>query len=313
MVKIPLDKAKFRDPLLTAKGEPRAQVALNHLDVLWFNTGTLCNITCTNCYIESSPINDRLAYLTLADVERYLDEIAQSKQRPREIGFTGGEPFMNPAFLSILEAAMERGYPVLVLTNAMRPMRRFDQKLLAIKDRFGDRLKLRISLDDPTPEIHDRERGPGSFAIACDGITFLSDHGFQIAVAGRAEFGGDVTKTRTRFQRLFAECGWRLDADDPAQLVLFPEMDHRLDVPEISDGCWSILNKSPDDMMCASARMVARRRGASQPTVLACTLIVDDPAFDLGPNLVYALGAIRLNHPHCAKFCVLGGASCSTT
>ena len=54
----PLDPAKFRDPRLTAKGERRAWVALKRLRTLWFNTGTLCNLTCRNCYIESSPRND---------------------------------------------------------------------------------------------------------------------------------------------------------------------------------------------------------------------------------------------------------------
>ena len=58
--------AKFRDPIRTAKGEPRATVGLRALDTLWFNTGTLCNLTCGNCYIESSPRNDRLAWLTAA-------------------------------------------------------------------------------------------------------------------------------------------------------------------------------------------------------------------------------------------------------
>jgi sulfatase maturation enzyme AslB (radical SAM superfamily) len=53
-----LDPAKFRDPGLTAKGETRATVALRDLETLWFNTGTLCNLTCRHCYIESSPRND---------------------------------------------------------------------------------------------------------------------------------------------------------------------------------------------------------------------------------------------------------------
>ena len=46
-----LDPRKFRDPLTTLRGERRAQVALGALDTLWFNTGTLCNLTCQNCYI----------------------------------------------------------------------------------------------------------------------------------------------------------------------------------------------------------------------------------------------------------------------
>ena len=60
---------KFADPDWTATGEPRAKVALTALETLWFNTGTLCNIECRNCYILSSPSNDALVYLTLAEVE----------------------------------------------------------------------------------------------------------------------------------------------------------------------------------------------------------------------------------------------------
>jgi hypothetical protein len=93
--------------------------------------------------------------------------------------------------------------------------------------------------------------------------------------------------------------------------VLFPEMDESADVPEISEACWSILGKAPSEVMCASARMVAKRRGAARPVVLACTLIAYDPAFEMGETLAEASGAVALNHPHCAKFCVLGGASCS--
>ncbi len=76
-----LGPAKFRDPLTTAKGESRASVALTHLHTVWFNTGTLCNLTCVNCYIESSPTNDRLAYITAAEVAAYLDEIASEDCR----------------------------------------------------------------------------------------------------------------------------------------------------------------------------------------------------------------------------------------
>ena len=116
--------AKFSDPDWTAAGEPRAKVALGALETLWFNTGTLCNIECRNCYILSSPSNDALVYLTLAEVETYLDEIAALGLPTSEIGFTGGEPFMNPDIIAMAGAALERGHRVLILTNAMRPMMR---------------------------------------------------------------------------------------------------------------------------------------------------------------------------------------------
>ncbi|MEC8793254.1 MAG: radical SAM protein, partial [Pseudomonadota bacterium] len=118
----PFAGAKFSDPTRTATGEARAQVRLERLSTLWFNTGTLCNIACVNCYIESSPRNDRLAYLSLPDVTGFLDEIADQDLGTETIGLTGGEPFMNPEIMAILELCLARGFKVLVLTNAMKPM-----------------------------------------------------------------------------------------------------------------------------------------------------------------------------------------------
>jgi hypothetical protein len=63
--------------------------------------------------------------------------------------------------------------------------------------------------------------------------------------------------------------------------------------------------------MCASARMVVKRKGAARPSVVACTLLPYEEEFDLGPTLAGAAGTVALNHPHCAKFCVLGAGACS--
>jgi predicted phosphodiesterase/pyruvate-formate lyase-activating enzyme len=307
----PLDGAKFRDPLRTAEGEPRASVALRRLDTLWFNTGTLCNITCRNCYIESSPHNDRLAYIDVADVRPYLDEIERERPGTREIGFTGGEPFMNPHIFALLEECLARGFRALVLTNAMRPMQRHKAKLLDLRRRYGDRLVIRVSLDHFTAERHEDERGSGTFGPTRDGLVWLARNGFNLTVAGRTMWGEDETAERAGYARFFAEHAIPVDADDRTALMLFPEMDASSDVPEIADTGWAILGKSPDDVMCASSRMVVKRKGAERPAVLACTLIPYDPSFELGTTLAEAARAVPLNHPHCARFCVLGGASCS--
>src|SRR5207248_11662691 len=95
------DPRKFRDPASTATREARAQVALARLKTVWFNTGTVCNISCRNCYIESSPSSDRLAYLRRSEVTDYLDEIERGGWGTEEIGFTGGEPCMNPECLGM--------------------------------------------------------------------------------------------------------------------------------------------------------------------------------------------------------------------
>jgi uncharacterized Fe-S cluster-containing radical SAM superfamily protein len=306
-----LDPAKFRDPLVTAKGERRAHVALARLDTLWLNTGSLCNLACTNCYIESSPTNDRLAYLSAEEAAAYLDEVARDGWPVKEIGFTGGEPFMNRDIIAMLADALDRGHRVLVLTNAMRPMMKVAEPLLALRRRHGARLALRVSLDHWGPEMHERERGPNSWAPAIAGLDWLAANGFAPRVASRLMWGESEAEARAGFRALFAARGLAIDADDPAALVLFPEMDARLDVPEITEACWGILGVSPDAMMCATSRMVVKRKGAEKPVVLPCTLLPYDAAFEMGTRLADAREPVALNHPHCARFCVLGGASCS--
>ena len=304
---------KFVDPKMTADGSARATVALTKPETLWFNTGTLCNITCANCYIESSPDNDALVYMTADEVSGYLDQLADRKWGVREIGFTGGEPFMNPEMVEMARRCLERGYEVLILTNAMRPMMRpkVRQGLMALRAGYGDRLTLRISLDHWRPAMHDQERGAGTWERTLEGMRWLRDNGFRMAVAARTLWGEPEAEARAGFARLFADEGLAIDAMNPGETVLFPEMDMGAEVPEITTACWGILNKRPDSVMCASSRMVVKRRGARTPAVLACTLLPYDPQFELGETLAEAERAVALNHPHCAKFCVLGGASCS--
>ncbi len=304
---------KFRDQRKTADGHARASVPLTALRTLWFNTGTLCNIECVNCYIESSPRNDRLTYLEASDVTDFLDQIAKQGLPVQEIGFTGGEPFMNPAIIAMLQLALSRGFQVLVLTNAMRPMmrRRVRDGLAALAVEFPGQLTLRVSLDHYQAARNDEIRGTGSFGEATRGLEWLKGTPIRLAVAGRTIWGESEAGTRAGFARLFDHLGLPIDALSPAELVLFPEMDETVDVPEITTACWNILGKSPDDVMCATSRMVVKRRGAARPVVLACTLLPYAPEFELGDTLAAAEREVYLNHRHCAKFCVLGGGSCS--
>src|SRR5579863_1731976 len=200
-----LDPAKFRDPLVTAAGEPRAQVALKTLETLWFNTGTLCNLTCANCYIESSPTNDRLAYLSAAEVTRYLDEIEVLGLGTGLIGFTGGEPFMNRDLPAMLEDVLSRGLDAIVLTNAMKPMQHKKRALLALRERHGKRLTLRVSLDHYGAAVHELERGTRSWGPTLDGLKWLAANGFRVNIASRYLSGESEAALRDGFRRLFAE------------------------------------------------------------------------------------------------------------
>ena len=305
-----LDRGKFDDPSRTKGGQPRAAVALNKLETLWFNTGTLCNLTCSNCYIESSPTNDRLSYLSALEVGAMLDEL-QSDWQAHEIGFTGGEPFMNPDILAMLADALGRGYRVLVLTNAMRPMMKLSDGLLSLHQQYGAQLCLRVSVDHYARDVHELERGAHGWDRMMGGLVWLARNKFNINIAGRTLSGEDEEHLRDGYGKLFAQHGIPVDAGNQGELVLFPEIDENLDVPEITTACWGILNVSPDAMMCATSRMVVKHKGDGAPTVMPCTLLPYDGRFRMGATLAAAKGPVPLNHRHCAQFCVLGGGSCS--
>lgn len=300
---------RFADPMRTASGEPHAVVALERLSTLWFNTGTLCNIACTGCYIESTPRNDRLLYLSRSAFDCFLHEAETAHPELEEIGFTGGEPFMNPDVPGMIEAALEHGFRVLVLTNAMRPMQRHQDTLARLHHRFGQRLALRVSLDHYSSEGHERIRGAGSFAPAIAGLGWLARLGFPVTVAAR--FTGDEADFQAGFADLFRRIDVAIDAWDREQLVRFPELAVAGAPPEIGETCWQALRSRGRSVMCSTSRMVVHRKGEPSPRVVACTLQPYEPAFDLGGSLAEARGAVALNHPHCARFCVFGQASCS--
>ncbi|MBT4888245.1 MAG: radical SAM protein [Rhodospirillales bacterium] len=306
-----LDPAKFRNPDTTVKGERRAVVALTRLRTLWFNTGSLCNITCKNCYMDSSPTNDQLAYLSIAEVSSYLEEISSDDWAVEEIAFTGGEPFMNPDLPQMIELSLAQGYHALVLTNAMKPLQHKRAKLLDIKKRYGNALTLRVSIDHFTRERHEDIRGDKTWEPMITNLRWLAENNFKLAVAGRTVWGESEEESRVGYGNLFKREGISIDINDKSAMVLFPEMDETNDVPEITIHCWDILGVSPESIMCATSRMVIKRKGAEAPVVAPCTLLPYDPQFELGTKLSDSARSVKLNHPHCARFCVLGGASCS--
>ena len=309
----PLIKKKFQDPNTTVCGKSRARVDLGNIDTLWFNTGTLCNLTCRNCYILSIPKNDSLVYLKLTEVEAFIKQLTTSKNETREIGFTGGEPFMNPYFVDMLKLCLSKNFKVLVLTNAMKPMMRKSKELISLREKFCSSMKIRVSLDHYSKKKHEEERGLNSWDPAIEGLKWLCTKKFKVCVAGRLRWSENERKMRTGFFNLFEQLGLDIDAHNASQLVLFPEMDEQVDVPEITQDCWQKLSVNPSDVMCANSRMILRRKGSSGPSVVPCTLLADDPQFDLGGTLTEASRRVSLNHPNCSRFCILGGGSCTTS
>jgi len=303
-----LSDNKFKDQKVTADGSNRAFIEARNIKTLWFNTGTLCNIECKNCYIESSPKNDRLVYLTFEEVKSFIDEALDKNLGTNEIGFTGGEPFMNKDIMKMIDYSLNKNFKVLVLSNAMKPMLNRTNELIKLNHL---NLTLRVSIDHYQKEKHEEIRGKNTYDVMLQGLKWLNENNFNYTLATRLLWDEKEEDLRKNFGAFIKNNNLRLDTNSPKQLVTFAEMDEKIDTPEITTSCWDILKKDPNDVMCSWSRMVVRKKNSKSPSVIACTLLPYADEFDLGETLTNSLQKIYLNHKHCSKFCVLGGSSCS--
>ena len=280
---------KFKDPTTTLDGSKRAFIKAKKIRTLWFNTGTLCNIECKNCYIESSPKNNRLVYLTFNEVKLFIDEAIDKNLGTNEIGFTGGEPFMNKDILKMIEYSLSKNFKVLILSNAMRPMLNIKEDLLKLNHQ---NLVIRVSIDHYEKEKHEEVRGKNTFDVMMKGLLWLNSNNFNYALATRLLWGEEEDQLRNNFNKFIEKYSLNLDAKSEKQLVTFVEMDNKVDTPEITTACWNILGKNPDDIMCSWSRMVVKKKDTLTPSVIACTLLPYEDEFDLGQSLTNSLQKI---------------------
>ncbi len=304
-----MNKKTFLNKNFTSDGKPRAYVKLNKIENLWFNTGTLCNLKCNDCYIESSPTNKNLQYINLKEVKKYIKEIKDNNFGTKYVGLTGGEPFMNPFIIDILDYLLKQKLQVLVLSNGMRPIKLKFEHLLMLSNR--NNLTIRISVDHYKKEYHESIRGINTWEKLLENIIWLNDKGFNLNIASKLNNNESEKSLRNGFNKLFKKNKIKINAFDKSELIVFPIMNSKNNTIEITQDCWKILNKSPDNIMCSNSRMIVKRKNEIDTKVLSCTLITKDKAFELGKDLASSEKKVFLNHPFCSQFCVLGNSSCS--
>lgn len=142
---------------------------------LWVYTNFHCNLACTYCCAESSPKADPRT-LDPAVAREAFGEFADLGGR--ELFLTGGEPFMHPELGALVDAGA--GLERTILTNAMVFGRGKRREALEAMDRS---VVLQVSIDSATPDLHDEQRGAGSWERAITGIGQARALGFRVRVA----------------------------------------------------------------------------------------------------------------------------------
>jgi hypothetical protein len=295
-----------QDWLETPDGEARGYIQPQSLKELWFHTGTICNLSCPFCLEGSKPGDDRLNKITLEDIKPFVQEALNLGVE--KFSFTGGEPFVIKDMIRILDHCLEYR-PCLVLTNATHPllMRLEDIKFLRSKP---NPLHFRVSLDYPDPEKHDAGRGQGNFPLSLNTLGELHNLGFHVSLARQRAKGEDGTRVDLAYQKYFKQVGLPLDT----RIVSFPDFltpGLIADVPHITEHCMTTYHsqETRDKFMCSFSKMVVKKDGRMR--VYACTLVDDDPDYDLGGSLDESMiTRVMLKHHRCYS-CFAQGANCS--
>ena len=321
--------------LTNARGEPRGyvdpkQIAGRYvLEDLWVMRGSVCDLKCRHCYTASSPRNNRLEQIRFAELRPHLEDAR--RYGVQKIYFTGGEVFVNEdvlrgrairneEFLQSLAFALEIA-PVEILTNGRRYIRHHFDALRELRARHGDRLRLRITLESPRAAEHDMIRGRGTFGQTVETIVDLAAMGFVPIVTAERPFlkERDDDEIRQGYRALFLERGVEVEVnlienllEMGRQLVQLAKQG-RVPGPEVfvTAGCFSILNKPPESLMCHFSRCLEKIEGELR--YYPCPVIYDDPRFELGKSLAESFRRVYVAHKNCYDYCLKGrGASCRT-
>ena len=290
----------------TASGEPRGYIEPHALDELWFHTGTACNLACPFCLEGSKPGDNRLQRITLADAQPLIDEALGLGVK--QFSFTGGEPFLVKDFINILAYASAHR-PCLVLTNGTEPvLKRLHQVRRLLESQHS--VSFRVSIDYPDRARHDEGRGAGNFDKALRCLKGLHELGFGVTVARQMNPDEDTGQVEQTFARLFETA----DLPGDLRLVSFPDFGVPGDAPQVPDVTENCMTRyqteaTRRDFMCAFSKMVVKQDGRIR--VYACTLVDDDPSYDLGGSLGEAMRHRILMHHHRCYACFRFGSSCS--
>ena len=141
------------------------------VNVTWEVTYT-CNLRCIHCLSDSGP--KRKGELSTDECLQVIDALAAMKVFQFNIG--GGEPFMRPDFLELMDYAQQKGMVTCISTNGTlldkAISRRLDNKLVYIQ----------VSLDGATPASNDAIRGRGSFDKAVQALQYLRQNDIEVSI-----------------------------------------------------------------------------------------------------------------------------------
>jgi len=136
-----------------------------------------CNLACLHCYANAKKALPN--ELDTNDFKGLVDDLARMpwKNEISSVGLTGGEFFTRKDAIEIIRYVSEKGFRVLISSNALLLTDEDIRFLAGIPN-----LKISISLDGPIAEIHEEIRGVGTYKQTIENIRKLTTAGVFVGV-----------------------------------------------------------------------------------------------------------------------------------
>jgi radical SAM protein len=143
--------------------------------VIWEMTQA-CDLKCAHCRANSRP-NRHSLELSTAEAFHLIDQIAE--MRVPLFVLTGGDPLKRPDLIPIVQYACRRGVRTSLTPSATPLLTR--EAVLRLKE--SGLMRLALSLDASTAEIHDGFRGvAGSYQQTLDAVEWCHEAGLPVQV-----------------------------------------------------------------------------------------------------------------------------------
>ena len=287
-------------------GDRFPRVPLTSLDTLWLQVaGTVCNLSCTHCFISCSPANHSHGMLSLPEVERAMTEALPLGVK--EFYLTGGEPFLNPQIFAILEMLLKHG-PVTVLTNGILILKREAARLADLSRSSDYSLDIRVSMEGYDAATNDPIRGQGSFDRIVGGVLNLEEVGLSpVITVSEALDDAGAQASRERFLVFLKNLGLARP-----RLKVMPLL--RLGAEESRTrgyAAWESLRGATLDPVAARSLVCSSGRMVTSKGVYVCPILIESDHARMGDTLAETLTSFELSSRACHT-CYVEGLSCRT-
>lgn len=167
----------MESPSFLQDGDEGETVRKFNPQVYWY-LSFRCNLSCTHCWVKSSPAVDHLSDLSTKQALAVVDKLAEFGSC--RCVLSGGEVLLRKDSLLILKALGERGISVGMETNGLLVNSAFIELAAQLQ---GQRLlNITLSLDGGTAQAHEAMRGPRSFDRTVKKMEQMRDAGLLFSV-----------------------------------------------------------------------------------------------------------------------------------